>query len=333
MRVVALILFAMLFFGCGSDGGGPADTTVTQQDIMENLSIEKLRDEPFYLTVNLKDGNTTYYQQLKRFDMIFVGHDTSDNPYTLDVSSAIPGEYTHILTYLGKDSEGFAYAFEMNTDANQSFAFTPSGAAVGGKLYVYCIGSDFGERACPVDDHIYGLETYDYMLAKRLSPSLYAALMAHETQLVETIKSDARRSLPFQLPFRLDALTLLSKQIVLVDDGRENGADCTAYIMSLFEEIAGVCPSNVRIHAAELTDYYVNDPYGRLAWIPEDYNVFSEGDLYLHDLLTQEGFSIADNTARQSECDDGRILQGIPTPQKVFESSDLVDITLMTSRI
>lgn len=317
----------LLLSGCGSESDD-AENRVTQQDIINSYAIERLKNETFYFHATEPVSKSRYYQPLKRFDLIFVGHDSAQSGYgTLDIARSIPGLYTHMLAYIGKDSDGFAYAVEMNTDENQSYTLGLNGLKVGGHTYVYCIGSDFGLRECPVDDHIYGLETYDYMVAKRLTETLRTALMAHEAQLIATMKEDLLTELPFQLPFDIGLQTMIGKKIGLVDDGRIKGADCTAYFTGLFEEVAGVCMDNIRMNAATLSDYFLNDPFGQEAMIPEAYNFFThEGDLYFSELLGSAGYQLVDNTPRQTLCSDGRIVQGIPTPDLVFGSPSMEPI-------
>ena len=103
-------------------------------------------------------------------------------------------------------------------------------------------------------------------------------------------------------------------------------ADCTSYFTGLFEEVAGVCLDDVRISAAELRDYYVNTQEGQMAKLPERFNFISEGDIYFSDLLENEGYALVDNTPRQTQCSDGRIVQGIPIPDRVFHSGSMVEI-------
>ncbi len=87
---------------------------------------------------------------------------------SFDITRSIPGKYTHVLTYLGKDSNGFAYAVEMNLSDDQEYILDLDGLKVNGKLYVYCLGRDYELNACPEDRYKYGLETYDFRVAKRM---------------------------------------------------------------------------------------------------------------------------------------------------------------------
>ena len=170
------------------------------------------------------------------------------------------------------------------------------------------------------------METYDYMWAKRLNPELKEQLMKHENKLITTIKEDLITAYPFQLPFHIGLETSLSKVIPLVDDGRQNGADCTAYFVSLFEEVAEVCLDEVRIDAEVLELYYLYDPIGQEAILPAEYNIFSTGDIYFSEIISELGYSFVDNMPRQTSCPDGRIVTGMPIPDLVFESPSMVEI-------
>lgn len=160
--------------------------------------------------------------------MIFVGHDINESlrdDNLLNLSYAIPGKYTHVLSYVGKDAHGFAYAVEMNADKNQTFNIDLNGFSVGGEFYLYCLGSDFAKKSCPSHHHIYGMNTYDYMLAKRLNPVLKKGLMRYEEQLIKTMENDLRKGYAFQVPVEIDLETPFRKVIPLIEDGRKNGAD------------------------------------------------------------------------------------------------------------
>jgi len=122
--------------------------------------LEQLADDVYYFP-SIKPGTTeVLYQPLKRFDFIFVGYDLNlerNEAGVRDLVLSIPGTYTHMLAYLGKDSDGYAYAVEMNADKAKSFSLGVDGLKVGGRLYVFCLGSDYGFKACPQDKYIYGI--------------------------------------------------------------------------------------------------------------------------------------------------------------------------------
>jgi hypothetical protein len=240
-----------------------------------------------------------------------------------NISHLIPGKYTHMLVYLGKDINGFAYALEMNGVENNSIKFDTDGLSINGHLYIYCLGSDFAKKVCPKDEYIYGIEMYDFMWAKRLKEELYDKLIVHEKELLDTIKKDLTLKYPAKLPIKLK--TINSKTIHLIDNTRVNGGDCTSYFTALFEEFAGVCMNNIRIHAKELESYYRYDIVGKTAKLPAKYNPLSDKNVYISNLLDR-GYSFIDNAPRQSLCSDRRILTGVPTPDLLFNSPSLIDI-------
>ncbi len=329
MREILYSLIIVLYLGgCGLDE--TSERQVTQDDIIHDFAIERLQDDIYYFPSKNTDDNTTHYQPLRRFDIIFTGHDIDDASGAANTSTlarAIPGKYTHLFSYIGKDSEGFAYAVEMNTDENQSHTVGLDGLKVGGQLYVYCIGSDFGLKACPKEEYHYGLETYDYMWAKSVKSELKEQLRSHEEQLMATIKDDLQRAYPFRLPFELGLEVFITKTIKIADDSDQQGADCTSYFTSLFEEVAGVCLEDIRLDASSLESYYLYDPLGQDAIIPEKYNIFTqEGDLPFAELLSDLGYSRQDNQPRQTSCQDAQIVMGIPTPDRLFASPSLIDI-------
>ena len=339
MKLLLLVVGLFLIVGCG---GGSTSTkiitkeNVTQSDIAQMHAIEYLSKSKYVFPAIDPDTKVKSFQYIEPFDIIFVGHD--QNPDSLkegffDLAVSIPGTYTHILTYLGKDSQGFAYAVEMNVDEGQNYSIGLDGLKIDGRIYIYCLGSDFGAKQCPKDDYINGIEIYDFMWAKQLAPSLKEKILQKESDIIATIKKDLDDVFPFQLPIHIGLETKLTKQISIVDDGRKNGADCTDYVMSLYEETAGVCLDDVRLNATEITDYFLNDPIGKQAVIPAKYNIFTpSGDISFSEVLTTEGFSIINNEPRKTSCDDKRTVIGFPTPDKVFNSPSMFPVEIIKER-
>ncbi len=336
-KLALLILIFVSLTGCGSGSISNPLTkeNVTQEDIVDGYAIDYLSNTPFIFTAIDPDSRAMSYQSLERFDLIFVGYDlynsSSTNVYTDIIARAIPGTYTHMLMYIGKDSEGFAYAVEINALENQSYTLALDGLRGNGKLFVYCLGSDFAQQECPEDRYRHGLEKYDHMWAKQLAPDLKESLIEHEVILMSTIKQDLINEFPAQIPFHVGLETTLTKVIPIINDGRKNGADCTAYITSLFEEVAQVCLDDIRINTSEGTAYYLEDPIGQELIIPEEYNIFGEGDLYFSEVLTTYGYSFVDNIPRKTSCPDGREVVGIPIPDLVFNSPSLIDVPIIDS--
>lgn len=324
-------LFTLLILsGCQESTGVPqpmADAEVTQYNISSNYAVQSLTNSVYQFPAIDPDTRESSIQPLERFDLIFVGHDPDDDSSTdqLSLARIIPGTYTHMLAYIGKDSQGFAYGLEMNSSEDQSYSFGLDGLTMNGRLYVYCLGSDYGNRECPVDDYHYGLETYDYRWARQLQPELKASLMEYEDELLDTIRQDLLNGYPFQLPFRVGYETLVTGVVQIIDDGRVNGGDCAAYLLSLFEEVAGVCLNDARMSADEVKAYFLFDPMGQQAVLPARYNVFTdvEEDIPVTDLLTVHGYSLLDSLPRQTTCADGQMSNGMLLPDRIFNSPSL----------
>lgn len=321
-RLICLLITSFLF-GCQPDTG--IDELELQKRIVLDHEITLLSDESWYFPAKKPDDQEMSYLPLRRFDLIFTGYSALfDSSY----ERVIPGTYTHVLAYIGKDANGFAYGIEMNTDQDRTYTMDINGLQVGGQLYLYCLGSDYGKRPCPADLYFFGLERYDYLWAKSLAPHLKERLMSRESELMATIQQDLSDGFPFQLPFRVTLLTAFTKEIILHEDGRKNGTDCVDYFVSLFEEKANVCMNDIRIGADEISDYFLHDPQGKNVVLPAAYNPFGQKDVLASEMLTQEGFSIVDNQPRQTQCADGRVVSGIAIPDRVFNSSSLITPTL-----
>ena len=301
-----------------------------QKNILTSYAIEKLNNDVYYFPGKKFSSSDIVYQPLERFDLIFVGHDINISSKYFDIfqntSALVPGRYTHVLAYIGKDTDGFAYAIEMNADKNQTFSIDFNGLHIGGGLHLFCLGNDFGINMCPNDTYSYGMKTYDYMWAKRLKPKLKKQLLMYEDQLLTVMQEDLVKIYPFQLPFDLSLETPLNKIAPLIEDGHQNGSDCVSYFISLFEEVAKVCFDDIRIDASKLKSYYLHDPIGKQAILPAKYNPLSHKDIYVRELLGELGYSFVDNPPRQTLCSDGKIVTGISTPDLLFNSPSMVDI-------
>lgn len=301
-----------------------------ENNILNSYAIEKLKNDIYYFPAKKFSNSNIVYQPLEQFDLIFVGHDINMSSNHFDTfqntSAVVPGRYSHVLAYIGKDVNGFAYAVEMNADKNQTFSIDFNGLNIGGEFQLFCLGNDFSVNSCPNDTYSYGMKSYNYMWAKRLNPKLKQQLLMYKDQLIATMKEDLIRKYPFQLPFDLDLRTPLNKNLPLIEDGHQNGADCVSYFVSLFEEVAKVCFDEIRIDASSLRSYYLNDPIGRQALLPAKYNPTSDEDIYIKELLGDLGYSFVDNNPRQTLCPDGKIVTGVPTPNLLFNSPSIVEI-------
>lgn len=312
------MLVVLLFPGCGTD-----NRPLVQTDVEKGYHVERLKMQTYYFPGRKESHTPVTYLPLQPFDMLFAGYDLKGAQ--TPVSYGIPGRYTHMFLYIGKDDEGYAYGVEMNSDGSETYHIDAEGLKISGKLYVYCLGSDYGDKECPHDFYVNGLETYDYIWAKRLRPALHDRMKKYRTQMINTIKEDLKKEFPFQLPFHIGAETFLTKAIPLIEDGRKNGADCTAYIASLFEEIAGICLEDIRITAPEIISYYIEDPIGKQTILPAESNPFTHQEMPVSDLFTTMGYTLLD-TSRPCSCNTSVTLDGIPLPQRVFESPSVTEI-------
>ncbi len=318
IRKVGFFLFLSLFFFLA----GCSIKSIDRQTDLDKFSLDSktLYDEIYYFPAKKPNSSDINYQALKRFDLIFVGHDINNSSEKFkNLSALIPGVYTHVLMYIGKDRDGFAYAIEMNADKKQTFTLDNDGLKIGGKLYFYCLGSDFNKKSCPKSDYAYGLKSYDYMWAKRLKVDT----KKYEKKLLLSIKKDYQNKLPFQIPLHVSLKTKDEKIVKLFSSKREDGASCAEYFVSLFEDTMDICIDDVRIDAKSLKEYYMHDKLGKEATIPLKYAVFFEKEVSLKDVFGKLGYDLVDDVPQKTRCKD-RV--GVATPDLFFNSNIMMDI-------
>jgi len=320
-----LLVFALtiVIAACSSDKG------ITQDEIIKSYAINLLKDETYYFPARKFQTDDIVYQPLKRFDIIFTAYDVNSSKTTQNsrlISQVIPGDYTHMLMYIGKDSEGFAYGVEMNSNISEHIQIGTDGLELGGRLYLYCLGSDYGDKSCPKDNYIYGLERYDYLWAKSLTPQLYQQLKKSENKFLQRIKEDLISAYPFKIQFYIGKSILETKEIQIIHNRYQDGGDCASYFIGLFENIAHICLKDVRMDARTLEEYYLNDTNGQQAYIPMEYNLFSKNDINLKYYLERKKYSFRDNKSRESKCSSGERIKGFVTPDLIFNSSSMEEI-------
>jgi hypothetical protein len=215
----------------------------------------------------------------------------------------------------------------MRPNEKKNFRIGLNGIKIDGRFHIYCLGNDFGMKQCPKDSDRNGLDIYDYMWAKRPKTELREQLVAHENELMAIMKEDFLAGYPFQIPIYVGVETPLTKAVPIVDDGRKNGADCTSYFVSLFEEVAEVCFDEIHINAETLLSYYSKDSIGKQAFLPAQYNPLFKEETHFRTLIKDFGYYFVDNSPRQTSCPDYRMVTGTPTPDLLFNSSSMVDIT------
>jgi hypothetical protein len=320
-----LILCALsVFFGCGHDGPNKIVRSPSPDEVLQGVRLDLLKDAPYYLPANENEEDRTVYLPLRKWDIIFVGSMKSglavgEDPVML--SKLIPGKYDHILVYVGKDGGDFAYAVELNTDKIYLDGGTP---VVLGGLRFLCLGKDFGRELHSSGAHVADRNAYGVRWAGTFTPENRKKLKDADAVLTSKVREDIMSGFPYQLEFKLSPDPLIDRTIELVDDGLANGAGCADYWTSLFETYAGVCMKGGRMSADEIMDYYLNDPVGKYASVPQYLNPFGRGELRLSALLGL-GFQVVEDAPHRFSC-DGSEESGLVVPDRVAHSTALEDI-------
>ncbi len=327
-KTYLILLSAAIIFTCTYGVDMPFE-----EQSFSSPDIHSLSDDIYYFPVQSANQLSSWSQPLQRFDLIFVGHNVDLHATGYDkvqnLAALTPGKYTHVFAYIGKDENGLAYGVEMNVDKRQEFIMGADGLKISGQFYLHCLGRDFNKNSCPENSYLYGINSYDYVMAKRLRPELHERLMLHEDQLIETMAKDLAQAYPFQIPVDIGFKNITRKTAYLIDDGRDNGADCTSYFVSLFEEVADICLENVRVEASVLSNYFLNDQLGKRAVIPAKYNPVLNRTVSLSSALGEMGYTLKNNKPRQSACSHQSSVQGIPTPNALFSSPSLESVSLI----
>ena len=282
-----------------------------KEEILNSLTIENLSDDIYYFPAKKYADLDITYQPLKQFDLIFVGHKIDKNSNEANFSLIIPGIYTHVLAYIGKNANGSAYALEMNIDENRTFCINDDGVDIDATLRIVSLGDDFANS-------MFLMKRYDFMWAKRLKPKLRQQLLSHKAQLISTIKKDLINRYPFKLPITFNLKEPLNKTLTLREDTHQNGSDCVSYFVSLFKKVAKIDFDDIYIDAYGLLSYYLNNPTGREAILLAKFNPITHKDIYVRDLIENYGYTFLDNNSKQSA--------GVATPNLLFHSSTLRDI-------
>lgn len=172
---------------------------------------------------------------------------------------------------------------------------------------------------------------YAVRWARTFREDVRAAILAHDAELTARVQQDMREGFPYQLEFDAQiAIELveggftLEAQLVLVDDGLENGAGCSDYWVNLLEEYAGVCFKGARMPADEILEYYRSDPEGQAAYIPADLNPLGDGPLAMSAALAM-GIELTNDAPHRFSC-DGTEESGLVVPVRVIASDLLADI-------
>jgi len=284
-------------------------------------NLHQLTNEAYLLHAKTSEGKDIALP-LRRWDLIFTGEYT-DYANTQEGESQtadlIPGEFNHLIVYLGRDVNAQPWGMEMTTENLDSIG-------QGADLRIVRF-PEFEDMSVPITVKnfkvgVKNLSIYRTLWAMRPKPELLSLLNSHETQLFKQLEEDWLQGFPYQLEFVWTG-SFQSTEIQLVDDGRIGGASCTDYWLSLFEEVAGVCFTGVRISATELENYFLNDPVGSQINIPESFNPFPFSITISQALLF--GYHAIDPPAHKFVCD--MITEtGIPIPDRLRHSNQLIEI-------
>lgn len=284
------------------------------------LTPYELVDEPYLFPVRLPVQDTMGYLPLRRWDIMFMG-EVLDDPSTPKnealISQIIPGLFNHIAVYLGRDKNGRAYGMEITPD------FTHKRH----ELHLIHL-PEYYELAVPVEENTgkpvqdKNLVQYTARWAKRFAAEPLAQIKAAEEQLLARMQADMEADMPYQLEYYWSG-SLFDRAVYIVDDGLQNGANCTDYWLSIFEEIAGICFKGVRMNAQEAGVYFQTDPVGSNVYVPDFLNPFPT-PLKVSDLFLL-GFYLVEPPPHVFVCDGSQEI-GLPIPDKVFASPLLENI-------
>lgn len=299
-----------------------------QEDILAHARVDLISDAPYLFPANKNSDDPTTYLSLRRWDIIFTGAIKPDptKPELAVIDALIPGDFNHILVYLGKDADGFAYAAELNTD---NIAIVDRSVRVDGGIRLLALSRDLGADPQPTGKHVLDRAYYVTRWAKTFRDEERDKLVAADESLTQTIQDHLLAHLPYQLEFSIPLkFILFNRTVRVVDDGLAYGAGCADYWTTIFEDVAGLCMRGVRARASELIDYYQNDPVGRDAALPEQWNPIGTGSLKIRDALAL-GFDVNEDPPHRFRC-GGQDESGLVLPDRIYQSEALADIAEVT---
>lgn len=257
---------------------------------------------------------------LQPFDFIFTGgfpDDPSTEENEAAINLAIPGDFTHLIMYLGRLPDGTPVGAEMTTtQAEKQFSMRMI------KL-LETVDEPFDSSGYDLPLVTVNTQKYKYVNARRLNSDDLNMLFYHSYDIYHRVMADIYNALEYQFQFYWSG-NLNDKYIYLIDDGLAGGAACTDYWLALFEEIAGICIKGARMDRTGFIDYFTNDPVGATVKIPAFLNPFPF-EVYVASLLNSFGFVVIDSEPHIFSCDNSTET-GVATPDKLHGSADLVDI-------
>ncbi|MBW1965404.1 MAG: hypothetical protein JRI40_09370 [Deltaproteobacteria bacterium] len=283
---------------------------------LPNDLLADLRDESYLFPAGFKGSHNVVGLPLQRWDFIFLGKKV-DDPATLADESLlnrmIPGDFRHIILYLGRDSYGRPCGIELNDKEASDLRVVrlPEFESV------YPSGTSL---SLPVN--IKNIQAYQNRWAKRLQEQELQKLRAAEGHIFDQVRRDFQTDISYQMEYYWSG-NFADNEIFLVDDGRENGVSCTDYPLVLLEEQAGVCIHGSRMSAQEVYEYFRFDPEGSLVSIPDEWNPFPF-PVTAADILNM-GYYAVDPPPHVFPCDNSTET-GLPIPARLLNSPQLVDI-------
>jgi hypothetical protein len=277
------------------------------------VQLTQLTNETYLFSAHQPNALEDVLLPLRRWDIMFFGHDESQ-PFYL-----IPGKFSHIAIYLGRDRSGVPYGAEMTIDFDD---FQISNLRILRLPEFMDVINGSSQVHLPLVT--INPVSYGNRWAKRLDPHDLARVVEAENSILWQVQTDIENKFPYQLEISWSG-KLTDKQIFLVDDGRAGGATCTDYWLTLFEDYANVCIHGSRMTAGELEDYFLYDPYGMLAQIPDKYNPFFPLHVTVGDIL-KLGFYAVNPLPHVFPCDETSET-GLPIPNQLMDNSpELFDI-------
>ncbi len=300
--------------------GDPAVVPFTVRPL-SLVRVTDLSDEVYLLPGRRPGDGSVSLLPVRQWDFLFLGGLT-DDPTTAEdereTDPLIPGAFNHLMLYMGRDRSGTAYGLEMTTNISFDAPYLRI-VRLPELEGVPAAGSENLRLPLMTKD----IQAYENRWAKRLLPVHRDRLGSVGPTVLEQFQMDMENGFPYDLEIRWSG-NLDDKRIFLVDDGRENGGSCTDYWLSLLEDFGGICLRGSRISAAELEDYFLNDPEGTRALVPDGLNPFPF-PLTVKDVINL-GFHAIDPAPHRFSC-DGSQETGLPIPDRLMvQSPDLVEI-------
>jgi hypothetical protein len=320
-ELTSIVFLSVLFCcqGCSGDSAQESQSVSTPEGIIKYSRLDLLTDKPYYFPALDPDSAQQTVQILKKWDMIFVGGAGDAVDGRNIVSRLIPGKFDHLLVYVGKDEHGNGYAAELNI---YSFKIAVPVIKVEGGIGLICLGTDYAQYIHPTGANLFKENFYTTRHARTFKAEYGEKIKLNDQKLTMQVMDDLKTKFPYQLEFNKDFFaTFFTGNIVLIDDGRANGAGCADYWTSLFEEDAQICVKGARLNASEIMDYFMNDPVGKSAAIPSGYNPLGSGDILVSTFLHQ-GFTVVDSPPHTFSCDASSEV-GVVTPTRFFSSDQL----------